>query len=62
MVKNIGDYIKIAKKYNLATRINTNGWNLTEENLEDWLKSGLDQVVLSVYGLNEQNSSSNSWK
>lgn len=54
MVKNIGDYIKIAKKYNLATRINTNGWNLTEENLEDWLKSGLDQVVLSVYGLNEK--------
>ena len=54
MVKNIGDYIKIAKKYNLATRINTNGWNLTEENLEEWLKNGLDQIVLSVYGLNEK--------
>lgn len=54
MVKNIGDYIKMAKKYGLATRINTNGWNLTEENLDNWLKSGLDQVVLSVYGLDEK--------
>lgn len=54
MVKNIGDYIKIAKKYGLATRINTNGWNVTEENLENWLKNGLDQIVLSVYGLDEK--------
>ena len=53
MVKNIGDYIEIAKKYGLATRINTNGWNVTEENLEKWLKNGLDQIVLSVYGLDE---------
>lgn len=54
MVKNIGDYIKIAKKYGLATRINTNGWNVSEENLENWLKNGLDQIVLSVYGLDEK--------
>lgn len=54
MVKNIEDYIKIAKKYGLATRINTNGWNVTKNNLELWLKSGLDQIVLSIYGLDEK--------
>lgn len=54
MVKNIGDYIKIAKKYGLATRINTNGWNVTKDNLESWLKNGLDQIVLSIYGLDEK--------
>ena len=48
MVKNLDDYIKIAKQYGLATRINTNGWNVTEENLEQWLYYGLDQIVLSV--------------
>ena len=53
IVKNIGEYIKIAKKYNLATRINSNGWNVTEENLEKWLQDGLDQIVLSIYGLNK---------
>ena len=53
MVRNIDDYIKIAKKYELATRINTNGWNVTKENLESWLKNGLDQIVLSIYGLDE---------
>lgn len=52
MVKNIDEYIKIAHSYGLATRINTNGWNVTEENLEKWLKNGLDQIVLSIYGLN----------
>lgn len=54
MVKNIDDYIKLAKKYELATRINTNGWNVTKESLECWLKSGLDQIVLSIYGLDEK--------
>lgn len=54
MVKNLDDYIKIAKQYGLATRINTNGWNVTEENLEQWLYYGLDQIVLSVYGLDEE--------
>lgn len=54
MVKNIDDYIEIANKYGLATRINTNGWNVTEENLTRWLKNGLDQIVLSVYGLDEK--------
>ena len=54
MVKNINDYIKIAKDYGLSTRINTNGWNVTRENLEIWLKNGLDQIVLSIYGLDEK--------
>ena len=54
MVKNVDDYIKIAKKYGLTTRINSNGWNITEENLENWLNNGLDQIVLSIYGLDEK--------
>ncbi len=54
MIENIDDYIIIAKKYGLATRINTNGWNITKEKLEKWLKDGLDQIVLSVYGLDKE--------
>ena len=53
MILNLDEYIKIAKKYGLATRINTNGWNVTEKKLEQWLKYGLDQIVLSIYGLDE---------
>lgn len=54
MVKNIDEYINVAHNYGLATRINTNGWNVTEENLEKWLQKGLDQIVLSIYGLDEE--------
>lgn len=54
MVENIDQYIEIANSYGLATRINTNGWNINEKNLEKWLKSGLDQIVLSIYGLDEK--------
>ena len=54
VVKNIDDYIKVAKKYELAIRLNTNGWNITKSNLELWLKNGLDQIVLSIYGLDEE--------
>lgn len=53
IVPNIDEYIYIANKYGLATRINTNGWNVTVDNLERWLNKGLDQIVLSIYGLNE---------
>ena len=54
MVPNIDEYILIAKKYGLATRINTNGWNVTKDNLEKWLNNGLDQIVLSIYGIDEE--------
>jgi len=50
MVPNLGDYIKIANENGLASRINTNGWGITEENVKSWLADGLDQIVLSVYG------------
>lgn len=53
IVKNLTQYISIAHKYDLATRINTNGWNVTIENLTEWLNNGLDQIVLSVYGLDK---------
>lgn len=54
IVSNIDEYISIANKYGLATRINTNGWNVSIENLERWLNNGLDQIVLSIYGIDEQ--------
>lgn len=54
MVPNIDEYIIIANKYGLATRINTNGWNVTKGNLEKWLNNGLDQIVLSIYGIDEE--------
>ena len=54
IVKNIDEYIKIANEYGLATRINTNGWNVTKTRLEKWLKNGLDQIVLSIYGIDEK--------
>jgi len=54
MVNNLEDYIKVAKNYKLATRINTNGWGITKEKVEKWLQLGLDQIVLSVYGTDEE--------
>ena len=51
IVPNLIDYIKIAKKYELATRLNTSGFNITRDNLAEWLEAGLDQIVLSVYGI-----------
>lgn len=54
MVADISDYISIAHGVGLATRINTNGWNVTEDNLIEWGKRGLDQIVLSVYGLEKE--------
>lgn len=53
LVYNIDEYIKIANKYGLATRINTNGWGVTYEKLNNWVNLGLDQIVLSVYSLNK---------
>lgn len=54
IVPNIDEYIMIAHKYGLATRINTNGWNVTLENFSRWLDNGLDQIVLSLYGVDEE--------
>lgn len=54
IVKNINDYIKMANKYELASRINTNGWNVDYDNLKTWLENGLSQIVLSVYGIDEK--------
>lgn len=54
MISNLSDYISIAHRLGLATRINTNGWNVTEDNLVEWGKKGLDQIVLSIYGLEEE--------
>lgn len=54
MLPNLIEYIKIAKQNKLVTRINTNGWGITEEHLTKWLDEGLDQVCLSIYGLSSK--------
>ena len=54
LVHNLDEYISIAHSFDLVTRINTNGWNVTFENLKKWTFYGLDQIVLSIYGLNEE--------
>ncbi len=50
IVPNLDEFISIAHSYGLTTRINTSGFNITEEKINKWLNSGLDQVVLSIYG------------
>lgn len=51
MVPNLDEYIKVVHNYGLASRLNTNGWELTRESLTKYLENGLDQVVISVYGV-----------
>lgn len=53
IVANIDEYMEIAQKHGLATRMNTTGWGITEEKLRRWLSLGLEQVVLSVYSLDK---------
>lgn len=53
IVPNLDKYIKLVHSYGLASRINSNGWGLTKENLVKYLENGLDQVVISVYGITE---------
>ena len=53
IVSNINEYFYIAHKNKLATRINTNGWNITKEKMKEWLTLGLEQIVLSIYSLDK---------
>ena len=52
-VDNLEDYVSVAHEFNLVSRLNTNGWNLTETRLKTFLDLGLDQIVLSIYGTDE---------
>lgn len=52
---NLEDYLMIANEYGLRTRLNTNGWGVTNERFSKWIELGLEQVVLSVYSLNREN-------
>jgi MoaA/NifB/PqqE/SkfB family radical SAM enzyme len=54
IVPNLSEYVQIAKKTGLASRINTNGWEITEPKLREYLEKGLDQVVISVYGVTKE--------
>lgn len=51
IVPNLTEFIKVAHSYGLSTRINTSGFNITRNRLIEWLDAGLDQIVLSVYGV-----------
>lgn len=51
ILPNLEEYIAIAKASGLIVRLNTNGWLVTYENLKKWVNAGLNQIVLSVYGL-----------
>lgn len=53
IVANIDEYMEIAQKNDLAVRMNTTGWGITEEKLRKWLSLGLEQIVLSVYSLDK---------
>lgn len=54
VLPDLDDYIKIAHSLGLTTRLNSNGWGLTEENILRWLSAGLDQIVLSLYSLERE--------
>lgn len=51
IISNLTDYIKLASNQGLNVRLNTNGWGITEEKFNEWIKAGLGQVVLSIYSL-----------
>ncbi|MGN6715270.1 radical SAM protein [Anaerocolumna jejuensis] len=53
LLSNLEEYIKVAKKYDLVVRVNTNGWGVTNERLSSLLDAGLDQIVMSVYSLDK---------
>lgn len=50
LIPNLNEYILIANNAGLSVRLNTNGWNVTKDKIDSWLSSGLDQIVLSLYG------------
>lgn len=53
ILSNLEEYIKMAKKYDLVVRVNTNGWGVTNERLSSLLDAGLDQIIMSVYSLDK---------
>lgn len=52
---NLTDYFIIAHDYGLKIKMNTNGWNITENLLKHWIDLGLEEVILSIYSLNKEN-------
>ena len=53
IVQNLDEFISVAHNAGLATRINTSGFFIDEEKVKKWLDLGLDQIVLSIYGVDE---------
>lgn len=43
----------MAHNARLATRLNTSGFYINEDKVKRWLDLGLDQIVLSIYGIDE---------
>lgn len=54
IINNLSEYISIAKSEGLNVRLNTSGFGITKEKLEEWVVLGMSQIVLSVYSLDEK--------
>lgn len=52
--KSFFDFIKIAKKYRIYTATSTNGHYLTEENARKTVEAGLDRLIISVDGIDQE--------
>lgn len=53
IVPNLCEFISIANKIGLSVRLNTNGFGVTQGKLDSWFAAGLDQIVLSIYGMDK---------
>lgn len=51
---NFIDFIKIAKEYELLTHVTTNGYQLDETTDKEVVLAGLDSIIISMQGTNEE--------
>ena len=56
LLTNICDYVKITKQYSKTVCLVTNGTLLTEGLLENLNNSGLDEIAISIYSINNFNN------
>lgn len=52
--ENIGEYIRIAKRYGIYTMTSTNGQLMTAEKAENIVESGLDRIIVSIDGISQE--------
>ena len=54
LLNTITEYIFIASAYGIIVRLNTNGYRIKYDRLNQWLDAGLRQVVISIHGSNQE--------